>query len=87
MGKTNSVSGPKKLSWSMLRLAIGALGWEQIKDNYKTKIFERGKERIALFKMGEKWKVDYFVSGKLDDSGGFSEEEFAKRLAIQMATK
>lgn len=66
---------------------MDALGWEQTKDDHKTKFFDRGNERIAIFKMGGKWKVDYFVSGKLDDSAGFNDEEFSKRLAGQMAMK
>lgn len=83
----HSERGLRKISWVKLREMINPLGWMQTKDAANAKYFDRGNERIALFKMGGKWKVDYFVAGRLEDSAVLNEEDFAKLLVGQMAMK
>jgi hypothetical protein len=74
-----------KIPWSQTIEFLGRMGWELEINRQDTKRFLMGPKMLSLVKVGSgKWKVEYFFNKRLVDSGGITDEEFAKVLAIEM---
>lgn len=74
----------KEMSWKEFTKNLNALGWHLDVDKTNFKKFRRGNQVIALVKVEKnKWKTEYFLSGRLIDSAGINDEEWAKIIALE----
>lgn len=77
-------SGVMKMNWSNLGKGFRGFGWE-FEERPKIKKFKRGFQQISVVKVSkDKWKVEYFIDGRLEDSMGVMDEEYAKVLAAEL---
>lgn len=75
----------KRLTWRRLQWVLGVMGWDLVRSTPDTKIFELGNQRLSLLRFPKnKWKVEVFVNNRVVDTGGFTDEEFAKVLAFEL---
>lgn len=75
-----------KISWSELNRFLARIGWELTVNKADLKRYAMGDKALALARVGMgAWKVEYFVSNRLIDSGGVADEEFAKVVVVEMA--
>lgn len=59
------------------------MGWV-FDDKSEVKKFVHGSQQISVVRVSnKKWKVEYFIDGKLHDSAGIMDEEFAKVMASE----
>lgn len=81
------VSKIKNLPWPVVIDGMNKLGhWTLFQSTMRTKSFTRRNEKIVAVKLGpNRWKAEYFVNGRLHDTSGMAEEEFVKRIILQMA--
>jgi len=76
----------KKLPWSEVSKLLSGVGWELDKDRKDLKRYKRGLQLLVLNKVGkDKWKIEYFVGGKLVDSAGITTGEYTKACVAEMA--
>lgn len=77
----------KILPWNVVIEGMDKLGhWNLIGSTVRMKSFARGNEKIVAVKLGpNRWKAEYFSKGRLQDTSGMAEEEYVKRIILQMA--
>ena len=75
------------MPWPVVIEGINKLGhWNLIQSTTRIKSFSRRNEKIVAVKLGpDRWKAEYFVNGRLQDTSGMAEEEYVKRIILQMA--
>lgn len=80
-------SKAKFLPWTVVINGVNKLGhWNLFQSTPRTKSFVRGNEKIVAVRLGpNRWKAEYFVNGRLQDTSGMAEEEYVKRIILQMA--
>lgn len=72
-------------NWVQIGEMLKYRGWLLTEVEKHKIIYQRGNESIVAKKLlGNKWKAEYFVNGKLLDSTGIHSEKFAKILTIEM---
>lgn len=83
MQKTKNL---KSVPWSVIADGLAKWrGWQLTEDSKKRKIFIRRNEKIFVVNvMGNKWKAEYFVNNKLQDTTGVADKEFVKSLVMEM---
>ncbi len=61
------------------------MGWGLVKRERYRFVFKRGNEQIISFRtVGGKWKSEYFVKNRLQDSTGVNNAEFTKLLTMEL---
>lgn len=75
----------KALTWTRLEFLLGQMGWDLIRKTPDARIFELGHQKLSLLRFPKnKWKVEVLVRNHIVDTGGFTDEEFAKILAFEL---
>lgn len=75
----------QRLTWRTLESVLAPLGWRLVKNTPDMKVFQLGRQRISALRFPKnKWKVEVLLNNRIVDTGGFSEEEFAKVLTFEL---
>jgi hypothetical protein len=74
------------IPWPVIADGLSKLGhWNLIESSSRRKIFERRNERIVAIRLGpDRWKAEYSVNDRLEDMSGMAEEEYIKRIVLEM---
>jgi len=75
-----------ELPWSVVIEDLRRRGnWVLVSSSTKSKVLERGNERLVAVKLGPKeWKAEYFQGGRLMDTSGAWSESFIKKMIYEM---
>lgn len=76
----------KLLTWDELSKMMEIRGWQLVRNERAKKVWRRGREEVRTFKTFEnRWKTEFFIGRRLQDSTGESDEFFARVITFELA--
>jgi len=75
-----------RIPWGVIADGLSKMGnWSMTESSSRRKIFLRGNQRIVAVRLGpNRWKAEYSVNDRLQDTSGMAEEEYVKRIVLEM---